>query len=106
MKKDKYNKITYTKPNTDSYDGEKLNKCFLDEFCTWNTPNGKTFKIGKIFYLYYDSTYFWFRLFGGYGIWGRGKRATMYEMFSERTGHIKYFKLFGWKLKILKPSKL
>jgi len=96
----------YPLTTNEYYDGEKIKHYLLDEFCMWDMPKGKVFKIWKLFYLYYEKTFFWFRFFGGYGVWGRGKRATMYEMFSERSGNTKYFKLFGWKLKILKPSKI
>ncbi len=97
-------KIKYT--TRTNYDSDKTNRLILDEYCLWYVPKGNVIKIWRLFYLYYEKTFFWFRFFGGYGIVGRGKRATMGEIFSERIGHTKYLKIFGWKLKILKPCKI
>lgn len=68
-------------------------------------PDGKSFRIYKVFYLYYKKDFFWFRFFGGYGIWGRNAKATTFDLFSERYGYTKFVKIFGWKLKALKPCK-
>lgn len=99
-------KIKYSKPK---YSGNNPNPLLLDELLMWeeNNKNSKSISLGKVFYLYYRKGFFWFRLFDGYGFWGRSqKRKLLYEMFSERYGYVKYLKIFGWKFKILKPSKL
>jgi hypothetical protein len=66
-------------------------------------PDGRTLKIFTIFYLYYKKGFFWFRFFDGYGVWGRSQKIKSFVLFSERYGYTKYFKIFGWKFKILKP---
>jgi hypothetical protein len=89
-------------PSKDAYDSKKINHYISDEYGQMDL-NGKVFKIGKIFYLYYKKHFFWFRLFNGYGIWGRNQKVKLFELFSERNSYTKYLKIFGWKLKILKP---
>ena len=85
------------------YDGSKVNMYMCDEYGLFGNRNCKVFKIGKLFYLYRSKSTFWFRIFGGYGIWGRNAKDISLELFSERIGRTKYLKIFGWKLKILKP---
>ena len=64
--------------------------------------NGKTFSIGRFFYIYYKSDIFWFRFFKSYGIAGKNIKNHPL-LFSERNGYTKSLKLFGWSFKILKP---
>jgi hypothetical protein len=88
----------------DAYDSKKINHYISDEYGQMDL-SGKVFKIGKVFYLYYKKYFFWFRFFDGYGIWGRSQKMKSFELFSERYEYTKYLKIFGWKLKILKPCK-
>lgn len=64
--------------------------------------HGKVFKIGRVFYLYYSKGYFWFRFFNSYGLHGQNIKLHPDQLFSERYGYIKYFKILGWKFKTLK----
>lgn len=106
MKNNKLNSKIYFIPSSkDAYDGKKLNRYIIDEYGQIDL-SGKVFKIGKIFYLYYKKYFFWFRFFGGYGVWGGSQKIKAFELFSERYGYTKYLKIFGWKLKWLKPSKV
>jgi len=96
-------KIIYSSKRV--YDGKELPSRFsFDEVGQWPIKFGKSFRIWKIFYLYYEKGFFWFRFFGGYGIWGRSKKRKEFELFSERYGYTKYLKIFGWKFKTLKPN--
>jgi hypothetical protein len=100
-------KIKYTKTDESSYDSGKILNYTQDEVGVCGSPIypiGKTFRIGKFFYLYYKKGFFWFRFFDGYGIWGRNRKSKEdFELFSERNGYTKFLKVFGWKFKILKP---
>lgn len=96
-------KIKYSKPKND---GNSINPFLLDELLMWHEQikNGKSIRLWKLYELYYEKGFFWFRFFDGYGIWGRSrKRKQLYELFSERYGYVKYLKIFGWKFKFLKP---
>ena len=95
-------KIKYTKINKGAYDSGRLNSYVQDECGKMEIIDGKVFKIWKIFYLYYKKGFFWFRFFGGFGIWGRSQKVKSFELFSERYGYTKFLKVFGWKFKILK----
>ena len=69
----------------------------------YNTQeSGKTFKIGKLFYLYRTDGLFWFRFFGGYGFGGRNILKHRL-FFGERNGYIKFVKVGNWIFKIMKP---
>lgn len=65
----------------------------------------KTFKIGKVFFLFYEKGCFWFRLFGGYGFAGKNMKYNWLVLFSERNGYRKVYKLLGWKWEVLTPTK-
>jgi len=79
----------------------------MDEIGQWQVPTGKSLSIfGNFFYMTWDKYFFWFRFFGGYGLHGRSNKKKRFILFSERTGITKTYKVFGWTLKILKPSKL
>lgn len=103
--KKRYDKIRFAS-SKDAYDSPKINHYLQDEYGQMEIPDGKVFKIWKIFYLYYKKHFFWFRFFDGYGIWGRSQKVKSFKLFSERYGYTKYLKIFGWKLKILKPCKI
>lgn len=64
--------------------------------------NSKIFNIGSIFCFYYRKGFFWFRFFNSCGLWGKSNKVKTLELFSERNGYVKYYKVFGWKFKLLK----
>ncbi len=79
----------------------------MDEIGQWQVPTGKSLSIfGNFFYMTWDKYFFWFRLFGGYGLHGRSNKKKRFILFSERMGITKTYKVFGWTLKILKPSEI
>lgn len=89
-----------------TYDSKESDiKTIMDECLQWKEPNGKRIKIGGLFYMYIEKRFFFFRIFEGYGIWGRSEKEKRFELFSERYGYTKYLRIFGWKFKTLKPSK-
>jgi hypothetical protein len=63
---------------------------------------GKTFKIGKAFYLYRTDGLFWVRFFGGCCFHGKDI-AKHPLLFSERNGYTKFVKAGNWIFKIMKP---
>lgn len=97
-------KIKFSNPKN-AHVGKNLNYYELDEDGQMPRLEGKVIKIWGVFYLYYEKRFFWFRLFDGYGLWGRSLKVKAFELFSERYSYTKYFKIFGWKLKWLKPSR-
>lgn len=95
--------LYYAKNNKINYDGKKISHYLSDEYGQMKIYDGKSLKIGKLFYMYREKTMFWFRVFGGYGLhFNKGYFLT----FSERNKLAKKFVLFGWRIKILKPFKL
>lgn len=48
-----------------------------------------------------DGDVFWFRVFGR-GLWF-GRSALHPPLFSERYGHRKVWRVFGWKIMVLTP---
>lgn len=64
---------------------------------------GKSFSIGNLFYIYYEESIFWFRVFNSYGIYGKKNDAKMVQLFSERNGYAKFVNIFGWKFTLLTP---
>ena len=96
-------KIDFKPANEDVYNGNKFEDYIEDEYGLILVSTGKVVKIWKVFFLYYKKNFFWFRFFDGYGVWGRSQKVKSFELFSERCGYTKYLKIFGWKLKWLKP---
>ena len=79
------------------------NKYLLDETGLVDVVYGKSFKLfGTFFYLYLEKTFFWFRFFNKWGLWGRKNTKDRFVLFSERMGYTKTYKLFGWVFKPLK----
>ena len=73
----------------------------IDEIGHYPTVYGKSLRIRKVIYIHWNKMEFWFRLYNGYGINGRNSKA--FFSFSERQNPKKMFRIFNWKLKILKP---
>jgi hypothetical protein len=95
-------KLKFSKPNKNSYDGERITFISMDEI--GQVSYVKIFSIGKIFYFCHGNKWWWIRLFKGYGIYV--KKITKRNItFSERYGYAKGIKLFGCRFKILKPNK-
>lgn len=95
-----------TQQTSPEFDGKKFDRVIYDEQAMWDIPKGKHFRLGSIFYLYYEKYMFWFRVFNGYGLSAKSLKKNWFAYFSERNGHRKTYKLFGWKWEILRPSKI
>jgi hypothetical protein len=95
MERDKLESEIKFSSSKNAYDGKKLNYYLQDEYGQMPRLEGKVVRIWKIFYLYYEKRFFWFRFFEGYGVWGRSLKVKSFQLFSERYGYTKYFKIFG-----------
>lgn len=87
------------------YDGRNFSNVTYDEVGQWDMKIGDSFKIGSFFYLHYWKDCFWFRFFDGYGLHVRKPSWNGHILFSERNGYTKVYKICGYKIKVLKPSK-
>lgn len=66
---------------------------------------GKTYRIGKFFYLYKTSGLWWFRLWNDYGL--HGKDVSKHPLlFSERNGYSKRLQIGSWSFRVLKPNAI
>ena len=99
-KKYDFTKIKITTATEKSYNGTQPNIHYLDEMCRFKI-DGKTFKIGKLFYLHRTHGILWFRLFGKYGLSIRDTTKT-FTFFSERNGYKKFWDIGKYRIKILK----
>ena len=100
--KDKYDftKIKITPASEKSYNGTQPNIHYLDEMCRFKI-DGKTFKIGKLFYLYRSYGVLWFWIFSKYGLSIRDTTKT-FTFFSERNNYKKFWDIGKYRIKILK----
>jgi hypothetical protein len=99
-KKYDFTKVKITPASEKSYNVTQPNIYRFDELCRLKIY-GKTFNIGKLFYLYRSYGSLCFRLFGKYGLNIIDTTKT-FTFFSERNNYKNFWDIGKYRIKILK----